>query len=137
MNNTLLQKIDFAEIGRNTPASKIAIAKANLSLKNARLPTLPTEFSELLEHYNGLSHDGAVLFGLEENTQFFPNMLAYNSMIFKNKAADFLILGYDEFFYLIYDKVDSLYKLVDKDDFQEDVTSENLEYPLCKLMRID
>ncbi len=137
MNNSLIEILGKADIGRNFPATTINISKTNIALKEKQWPMLPKDFQTILLNYNGLSNEGAIMLGIEEGNNFFPNLLEYNSFILTNKHADFLILGYDDFFYMIFDTKDNKYKIVDQDDFSEIVSSEDIGDSLSYLLSFD
>lgn len=133
----IIEAIEVAEIGRNNPASPNDISKVRVALKMAKFPAMPDEYEKILMSFNGLSNDGPVLLGVEEGNNFFPNVAKYNKEFFKEFKADFLILGYDGFYYMIFDETDKKYKLVDQDDFGEIIVSEEIDGPLAYLLHID
>lgn len=135
--DNLLEIIKLADLGQNESASVADISRARVALKLAKLPPLPEEYEQVLMSFNGLSNDGPLLLGVEENNNFFPNVVKYNKDFFKAAKADFLILGYDDFFYLIFDETDKKYKVVDQDDFGEIIVSDDISAPLAYLLRIE
>lgn len=135
--DSLIEAIKLSEFGQNEPASVADISRARVALKLAKLPPLPEEYEQVLMSFNGLSNDGPLLLGVEENNNFFPNVVKYNKDFFKAAKADFLILGYDDFFYLIFDDNDKKYKIVDQDDFGEIIVSEDISTPLAYLLHLE
>lgn len=133
----IIEAIEIAEIGRNEPATLNDVSKTRVVLKMAKIPAMPVEYEKLLLSFNGLSNDGPVLLGVEDGNNFFPNLAKYNKEFFKESKADFLILGYDNFYYLIFDAKDNKYKVVDQDDFGEIIVSDKIDGPLAYLMHID
>lgn len=135
--DNFLEKIASAEIGKNDAANPSDIAMARVELKKSGLPNLPEEYSQVLLKFNGLSNEGAVLLGVEKGNNFFPSVVTYNQDFFKGAKTDFLILGYDNFYYLIFDEKDNKYKIVDQDDFEEITSSAEISDCLAYLMHID
>ena len=133
----LIEAIELAEIGRNDPATAKDVSLTRVTLKMAKLPAMPDEYEKLLISFNGLSNDGPVMLGVEEGNNFFPNVAKYNKNFFKESKADFLVLGYDDFYYMIFDETDKKYNIVDRDDFGEIIVSEEIAGPLAYLMHID
>ena len=132
-----ISSISNTDLGKNSPATSADLSLARIALKKSDLPNLPEEYSQVLLKFNGLSNEGAVLLGVEKGNNFFPNVITYNQNFFKGTKTDFLILGYDNFYYLIFDEKDNKYKIVDQDDFEEITSSAEISDCLTYLMHID
>ena len=135
--DNFIETLRQGDIGKNESAYEADISKARVALKLAKMPSLPKEYETIILSFNGLSNEGALLLGVTENNNFFPNIVQYNKDFFKNNKSDFLVLGYDDFYYLIFDDRDKKYKVVDQDDFDEIVASESIYDPLAYLLHID
>ncbi len=126
------------ETGCNNPATKAQLKIANLKLKTLKLPELPAEFLQILELSNGLSNEGANVFGVEIKTNsFYYDLVEYNTHFFKNQPSNWLILGFDESFYFVYDAQKERYTLIDQDSFFENISSQQLEPVLKQFLRLE
>lgn len=132
----LINKIKELKIGKNEPLSKPLLTVANLKLRQSSLPQIPESFAALLLEFNGLSNEGSLIFGAELDSTLFYDLVKYNRNFFHDEVSDFLILGYNEAFYLVYDEDEKNYKIVDRDDFETEVASERLEDIVPYLLHI-
>ncbi|MBR1648375.1 MAG: hypothetical protein IJ689_02110 [Alphaproteobacteria bacterium] len=124
------------EIGRNEPVSEPLIMSANLELRRAGVVAMPREFWEVLKKYNGLSHEGNVIFGIGTGTEFFPDLVEVNTRLLQGEDAECVILGQDDDFYLIYDEQTKLYRIIDQTDFAEEVRTSDLAYAIAWILKI-
>ncbi|MBR1841227.1 MAG: hypothetical protein IJ778_03775 [Alphaproteobacteria bacterium] len=126
------------QIGCNQPATAAQIAMCNVKLKQARLPEIPADYAELLTQANGFSNEGALAFGAEiKNNNWFTDIVKYNQEYFDGKPSSWLILGADDWFYFVYNKIENKYGLLDQDTLKADWISENIEVPLFQLLKIE
>ncbi len=136
MTETLFNKLKEV-VGCNLPASEAQIRAANLKLKQDGLPPLPEEFAALLKCANGFSNDDVRIFGAElKNSSYFDDLFTYNHSLFHGKPANWLVLGRDDYYFLIYIPSIQAYQLVDQDTLQPEMSTETLETPLLSILRI-
>jgi hypothetical protein len=125
------------EIGFNKGTTDIQIALANVKLKQANIPTIPKDFALLLKHFNGLSNNGSIILGVNTGSPLFPDLVDLNIKIFAEEdETSLIILGYDEIFYLIYDDEEEIYRIIDKDDFEEETSTTKLTEIIPYLLKI-
>lgn len=136
MSKDLFDKLN-GNVGCNTPAQEAQIKAANLKLKQLRLPQLPEEFVALLKCANGFSNDDVRIYGAEIiNDSWYDDVVRINKQLFHENSANWLLLGRDDYFYLIYIPSVSSYQLVDQDTLQPEISSETLEEPLLSILRV-
>lgn len=125
------------EVGKNEPGiGSMQITVADMKLRKNGIPTIPQAFSQLLKKYNGLSCDGNTIFGLNTNTPFFPDLLDFNIKLLKDEDSSCIILGQDEEFYLVYDEDASIYRIIDKSDFEERLRTANLPEAVTWILKL-
>ena len=135
--NNLIERLKQSPIGKNVPLSQASLTTANIKLKKSNLPPVPAKFATLLQTFNGLSNEGALVFGAEINSTLFTDLIKYNQTFFRGNPSKLLVLGYDEIFFLIFDSKANQYHIVDRDTFESEVSSDNIEDPLAYLLRMD
>ena len=124
-------------IGCNQAAEDAQIRVTNLKLKQDGFSPLPDEFIALLKFANGLSNDDVRIFGAElKDLTYFDDLVTFNRQFFHQQSANWLILGRDDNFYLIYVPSLQAYQLVDQDTLQPEISSKSLEKPLLSFLRI-
>ena len=100
-------------------------------------PFLPTDFLEFLRHYNGVKASDSAILGIPplENPEL--DIKAFNQEF--NAAPDKVILGYDDFVFLIYDHENKVYQLVDKSGalVLEEFAEDELGYALNSVLHVD
>ena len=125
-------------VGLNEPTTDAQIAMVNMKLQKSGLPKLPAEFADLLKLYNGMSNDGNVIFGINTDTAFFPDLLDFNSKIvsLSSEPVDCLILGHDEEFLLAWYPQEEVYRIIDSDDFSEYRLAPDLFWAIMWILKI-
>jgi len=131
---TILDKNE--EVGKNEAASAVQINIANVKLRKDGIGEIPEEFGELLKKYNGLSCNGNVIFGVDTGTMFFPDLVVVNSHILKDEETSCIILGQDEQNFLVYDYEPKKYRIIDQEDFEEKVSTDDLAYAVAWILKI-
>lgn len=134
--NNLIENLKQSPIGKNTPISPSLLASANLKLKQSNLPPVPAKFAVLLQTFNGLSNEGALVFGAEINSTLFIDLIKYNQTFFRGNPSKLLVLGYDEVFFLLFDSKANQYHIVDRDTFEPELSSDEIDDPIAYLLRI-
>lgn len=82
----------------------------SLHLADFGLPAIPQEYQILLAEFNGITFDGTNLMGINPEGPFY-DILDENLAI--DTDDETLVLGFDEFDYLIWNPQSSRYQIVD------------------------
>jgi hypothetical protein len=127
---------DNSPIGKNESISEAQLAMANVKLRQSSLPPIPDGFAGLLRKFNGLSNEGALVFGAEINSTLFVDLVEFNRKFFRGNPSRILILGYDECFYFLFDSVGSRFCIVDQDTFEPEFSSKDITEPVTFLLRL-
>lgn len=112
------------------------LADFQTQMFQAGLPTLPFEYTDFLKAINGLKSDETVILGIGlKNTNF--DLFKFNKKF--NKNSDSLILAYDDMTFLLYNKAEKKYVLIDRDwsDAFEEFTNNELEFALISIIHLD
>lgn len=127
----------LAEVGCNQPALEAMVRMCSMKLRQNGLPELPESFCEVLKTCNGFSNEGSLVFGAEiKNNNWFKDVAAFNISYFKGESADWLILGEDDFFFLVYDSGREIYCVVDRDTLEEEVMTVDIVPALEYLLHV-
>lgn len=137
MNTLNVDKLK-EQAGCNTPADEAQIRICNLKLKQNNLPEIPTDYAELLKIANGFSNENAWVFGADiKNNNWYKDIADFNIDYFHGQPAKWLILGEDDFLYFIYDAERKVYCIADRDDFEEETSSDEFDLPLAYILRLE
>jgi hypothetical protein len=100
-------------------------------------PFLPAEFLKFLQHYNGVSANDSAVLGIPPLADGRLDIVKYNRE-FNDDAAS-VILGHDDFGFLVYNQPLNCYQLVDKDSNMvlEEFADDELEYALISVLHVD
>ncbi len=118
------------------PASTEQIIRAQQDLKINNIAAIPQDFTELLHQINTIEYDGCYLFGINPRS-YYLDIFAENEMIDLPNKENLLILGYDEFDYLIYNHTKECYQIIDKDSIEVIQTFSNLTKAIKYLFKIE
>lgn len=110
--------------GDGIESRKLAIY--NMELTKNGLPALPADFCGFLEECNGVLGDGISVFGANPEAPF-ADILSENIKLNLEEKADLLVLGFDDFDYLVFNARDNLFQLIEKIDMEL-----MAEYPSCQ-----
>ena len=118
---------DDNEIGKNTPVDSGKLLVEKVYLKHKYKIELPEEFIEFLKNFNGLSADDAKILGIHPTSGFYKDIIEFNDTAILHDSADKIILGYDDFDYMVYNQSTKTYQMLEK--LNNDLTDEtpNLE----------
>ena len=126
------------QVGCNIPATEAQIRICNLKLRQNNLPEIPTDFSKVLEVCNGFSNEDTSIFGAEiKNNNWYTDIAEFNISYFQGEPAKWLILGESDFFFLVYDELQSKYYVADRDTFDEEFSTEDVSSPLEYMLKIE
>ena len=129
-----IKELPFGSAGSAAPSLHIISMQQDLKFNN--LPTMPTEFTELLHHTNTINYDGVFIFGINPNS-YFLDILSENLRLELPNSENILILGGDDFEYLAYNPKDDCYQIIDKDDMKVLETYSRLPEALSYILKID
>lgn len=132
--NTLIQILK--ENGypcQETPFSKQDVIETQKNLVKDGYPFLPIEFISFLQHYNGLRAEDCAVLGIHPKDKML-DIITFNEI--HNGSKDMVILGYDDFCFLVYDEKQKDYLLVDSQtgDELESYTADGLPEALNSII---
>lgn len=105
-----------ADLKKGNPLLPKDIIGAQKELTHAGFPIIPEQFLLLLRQFNGIkSEDGAIL-GISPKNRLL-DILVFNKA--HNASAQKIILGYDDFAFLVFDDTEQKYFLIDRTDGAE------------------
>lgn len=110
-----LQSLSDANAGKPVDNGQIILCQKQLQQND--IAPIPTEYIELLHHFNAFAYEGSYLYGVSPFKDFFLDILRENRLINHPLAAAIIILGANEYDYLSYNWQDSTYQIIDKSDF--------------------
>lgn len=113
----------------------VILAQKNMVKKG--YPFLPVGFLNFLQNYNGVSANDSAVLGIPPLADDGLNIIKFNREF--NRDDSSVILGYDDFCFLVYNKPLNCYQLVDKsgDMVLEEFTEDELEYALISILHVD
>lgn len=94
---------------------------------------LPSEFVDFLKIYNGVRADACAILGIEPENELL-DIVSFNKA--HNAAKSKVILGYDDFCFLVFDASRECYLLLDREDGEEvdDFSKDSLAYALSAIL---
>ena len=116
-----------------SPASQQQIIFAQRELFDRHFPSLPTDFAELLKFINTFEYNGVALFGIN-NRSYLLDVVAENTAL--DLGNDILVLGRDEFSYLVYNPSRQQYQILDQQSLQSVKNCKNLEQAIRYLFKL-
>ena len=126
------------QVGCNAPAGEAEIKICNLKLRQNHLPELPADFCEILKISNGFSNEDCAVFGVQTGeNKHFKDVATFNVAYFHGREAKWLILGENDFFYLIYDAEQKKYHIAERDDLETTLSEDTIDEPLKALLRVE
>ena len=117
-----------------SPPDTKLIIRTQQDLRFNHLPQLPDDFVELLHHVNLFECDGVALFGVNPRS-YYLDVFAENVQLELERHNDILVLGRDEFSFLIYNAPLDGYQIVDKDNLAVVKNCKNLLFALHALFK--
>lgn len=121
-------------LGKPVDSRKIILCQKEL-MKNNIAP-IPNSFLELLHTYNAISYDGAEIFGIFPNEKSFFDIVKANLMSPFNNKSNIVVLGCDEFDYMVYNTQGSTYQIIDKEDLEVLEEYTDIEQALYHILKI-
>ena len=126
------------QVGCNTSATDVQIKICNIKLKQNNLPELPVDFCNLIKTANGFSNEDCLIFGAEtDDNNHYKDVFLFNKAYFHGKTSHWLILGENDFFYLIYDEIKKTYHIADRDTLETEYSDTTLNSLIELFLRIE
>ncbi|MBR6409298.1 MAG: hypothetical protein IKS23_03560 [Alphaproteobacteria bacterium] len=118
---------------QDTPFSSKNVIEAQKELVKSGYPFLPLEFISFLKSYNGLRGEDSAILGVLPRDKGL-DIITFNEI--HNGSKDMVILGYDDFCFLVYDELQKDYVLVDREtgDELESFSAEGLPEGLSSIL---
>ncbi len=108
-----LRQNKFEASGEQLETADIIITQKELKQKKGVV--LPEEVINFLHHFNGFSYDGGQIYGIYNPDVLTNNIITENQ---KNNIKNCIVLGHNEFDYLVYNNILNNYQILDKEDFE-------------------
>lgn len=125
-----------SHVKKQPPLEVENVITAQKELCRKGYPLLPKEFLEFLKIYNGVQTSDSAILGIQpENKDL--DIVGFNKI--HNLSQRYVILGYDEFCFLVYDIEEKEYFLIDREngDVMDDFLENELESALFSIIHID
>ncbi len=115
------------------PFTKRNVIETQKELVKSGYPFLPIEFLTFLQSYNGLRGEDSAVLGIDPRDKGL-DIVVFNEI--HNGSKDMVILGYDDFCFLVYDERQKDYFLVDREtgDELESFSAEGLAEGLNSIL---
>ncbi|MDR1694193.1 MAG: hypothetical protein LBR70_03255 [Lactobacillaceae bacterium] len=94
------------------------IADTQRALVENKIATIPNSFIDFLESINGINYKGGEIFGINPPSNLAGDILDINLKQERFIKSKYIILGVDDFDYLVYNQEKSLYQIIDKSDLE-------------------
>lgn len=94
------------------------VADAQRTLVDNKIIPIPNSFINFLEEFNGINYNGGEIFGIKPPGNLSGDIVDVNLEQERLPKSNYLILGVDDFDYLIYNQKKTLYQIVDKTDLE-------------------
>lgn len=120
--------------GEAVDARKVALAK--LDLKQKGLAMFSDDFAELLKTYNGLSNDGHYVLAVDPKSSYFDDIVKFNEHAFLEDKQNCVIIGYDEFDYVVYNQKTNTYQVLDRYDGELREETKDLADAIAYILKI-
>ena len=105
-----------ADLKKENPLSPKDIISTQKELAHAGFPMIPEKFILLLRHFNGIKGEDSAVLGISPENKSL-NIVAFNKA--HNHSTQKIILGYDDFAFLVFDSTEQKYFLLDRTDSAE------------------
>ncbi|MBO4284674.1 MAG: hypothetical protein J5895_00370 [Alphaproteobacteria bacterium] len=112
-------------------AAKLIVAQKALAKEG--YPLLPADFIDFLKICNGVKGEDSAVLGIEPEDMLL-DIVSFNKA--HNAANCKVILGYDDFCFLVFDASKQCYLLLDREDGEEldDFSKDSLAYALSAIL---
>ena len=127
-----IENSDYIETGAPQNIAKAKIYSRGMV--EAGFAALPEEYIELCGHFNGLWADGAQIYAIDPEEGFLEDVLTKNDEWIYATSPQQLVLGENDFDFLVYDAEEEVYLMVDKDYGKSGRKFEELERAAANLL---
>lgn len=129
-----LKQGDIFSAGKKLTEKDVIELQKNLLLNN--YPQLPKMFIDFLKEFNGIKTSYTTILGINPDHKNL-DLLSFNQEM--NARNENLILGFDDFAYLVFDGKHNQYLLISRDnmDIIEDFLPEDFEFALNSIIHDD
>lgn len=110
-----LSALSGANAGKPANAAQIILCQKQLH-ENGFAP-LPNEYTNLLHYFNAFAWNGSFLYGIKPFKDFFLDLIGENMLAFHPLPEHNIILGCNEYDYLVWNCADACYQIIDKSEF--------------------
>ena len=101
---------------QKTPFMTKDVIETQKELVKSGYPLLPLDFITFLKSYNGLRGEDSAILGISPKNREL-DIVVFNEI--HNGSEDMIILGYDDFCFLVYDEQEKDYLFVDRTTGEE------------------
>ena len=129
-----LRQISPDRLGKPVNTKKIILAQKEL-IQNGNA-AIPESFLQFLRRYNGISYDGARIFGIATEGRIFLDIVPANQMSPFSGQNNLIILGCDEFDYLANNTECQQYQIIDKEDLEVLEEHSEIEPAILHILKI-
>lgn len=127
----------LSDANAGTPVDRTQIILYQKQLQENDFTTLPNEYVELLHHFNAFAWNGSFLYGIKPFKDFFLDILNENVLSFHPLPSINLILGNNEYDYLVWNCADMRYQIIDKETFMVLNTYSTLADGIRHILKIE
>lgn len=136
MDNFIKSLKESKYLEPETPLAVKNTIIAQKELTKQGLVMLPTAFIEFLYHCNGVSAQDSCILGIPPVNNNKLDIIEFNKDY--NRSDDMVILGYDDFAFLVYNTTSKTYQLVDKESQMvlEEFQDNELKYAVMSVLHV-
>ncbi len=134
MKNLAAVLDEYEDVEKGEPLDILLLPDYNKLLSLQKLPLVPDKWLALLKEFNGLWHDGAAILAVAPDGSVFGDILEYS--LHDAPIPGVLVLGYDEFEYLLYDETVHKYQFYDKAEGNITYQTAEAEAAAARLLKI-
>ena len=129
-----LQYLEGKSFRAGEPLEKEAVIVAQKVLYNMGMDFIPQSYVAFLKHYNGIKANGSFLFGATVDDDL--DIIDQNEQL--PRPENVILLGCNEFDYLVYNYVLREYQIIDREDFEvlEKYTEKELGNALNEIFNV-
>lgn len=129
-----LAQCGYVHLEKPLNVKNVVLAQKELTRQG--LPMLPPFFLDFLRQYNGLSAQDSKILGIPPLANANLDIIEFNQDF--NQSDDMVILGCDDFGFLVYNAAAKTYQLIDKDSSMvlEEFADNELEYAVMSVLHV-
>ena len=128
----VIENSDYIETGAPQNAAKARIY--GKGMVEAGFADLPEEYIKFCSHFNGVWTDGTQVYAIDPEEGFLEDVLAKNDDWIYATSQQQLVLGENDFDFLVYDAEEEVYFMLDKDYGKLGRRFEELEQAVAVLL---